>query len=194
MGVRRRQPTNPSTSRRVGIALALVALALVAVLALTQGPPQAASVRSNDRGTAGGGVARAPDFSAPLMDGGTFSLARERGRPVLILFTASWCAPCIPEVNKMARLHEEFGARGLRQLVLSVDPGDTPETFDFFRLRTRGDRLLWALDPDQRATRAYRITAVDTKVLIDAGGRVVFTSVGPTDLGVLRREVEKAFR
>lgn len=94
----------------------------------------------------------------------------------------------------MAQLHEEFGGRGLRQLVLSIDAGDDAESFGLLRERTRGQRLSWALDPQQRAMRAYRITVTDTKVLIDPAGRVAFTSVGPTDLGVLRREVEKAFR
>ncbi len=55
-------------------------------------------------------------------------------------------------------------------------------------------RLLGALDPDQRTTRAYRITATDTKILIDSAGRLAFSSIGPTDLGVLRSEIEKAFR
>lgn len=46
----------------------------------------------------------------------------------------------------------------------------------------------------QRATYAYRVTATDTKVLIDHAGRIAFTSIGPTDLGVLLREVERALR
>ncbi|MBI2324842.1 MAG: TlpA family protein disulfide reductase [Chloroflexi bacterium] len=203
MGARQRRPIRSSparkagiprssTGRKAGIALALVALGLVAAFALTQAGPGTAGTQAS-RGTAGRDEPLAPDIAAPLIDGGRFELATERGRPVLVLFTASWCAPCIPEVNKMAQLHEEFASRGLRQLVLSVDPGDTRETFDGLRERTRGGRLLWALDPDQRATRAYRITATDTKVLIDASGRIAFTAVGPTDLGVLRREVEKAF-
>ncbi len=138
------------------------------------------------------GERTAPDFSARLLDGGSFTLSQERGRPVLILFTASWCAPCIPEVNKMAQLHDEFGGRGLRQLVLSIDTGDTPGDFDGLRRRTRGQALQWGLDIDQRALRAYQIRATDTKVLVDAQGRIAFTSVGPTDYETLRREVARA--
>lgn len=133
----------------------------------------------------------APDFTARLLDGGTFTLSQERGRPVLILFTASWCAPCIPEVNKMAQLQEEFGGRGLRQLVLSIDAGDAVSDFDGLRQRTRGGRLIWGLDNDQRALRAYQIRATDTKVLVDPLGRIVFTNIGPTEYETLRREIAK---
>lgn len=134
-------------------------------------------------------AAPAPDFTARLLEGGTFTLSEQRGKPVLILFTASWCSSCIPEVNKMAQLQEEFGPRGLRQLVLSVDPGDTEADFAGLRQRTRGANLLWALDPGQKATLAYQVKATDTKVLIDPEGREVFRAVGPTPLELLRQHI-----
>lgn len=134
----------------------------------------------------------APDLTVSLLGGGTFDLSRERGHPVLILFTASWCEPCIPEVNKMAQLEDEFAARGLRQVVVSIDPGDTPAGFDGLRQVTKGQKLLWGLDVQQRGMRAYRIQATDTKVLVDAQGRIAFTSVGPTEYQRLRAEVARA--
>lgn len=139
----------------------------------------------------GPGERAAPDFTARLLGGGSFTLSQQGGKPVLILFTASWCAPCIPEVNKMAQLQERYGARGLRQLVLSVDPGDTEEDFDGLRRRTRGSSLIWGLDQGQRALRAYQIRAVDTKVVVDREGRIVFTSIGPTAYETLQQAVVK---
>lgn len=136
----------------------------------------------------------APDFTAQVLGGGSFTLAEQRGRPVLILFTASWCTPCIAEVNKMAQLQEEYGARGLRQLVLSVDPGDTESDFDGLRRRTAGGNLVWGLDQGQRALRAYQIRAVDTKVLVDREGRIVFSSIGPTAYGTLQQAVATTVR
>ena len=133
--------------------------------------------------------APAPDFTAGLLGGGGFTLSQQRGSPVLILFTASWCSPCIPEVNKMAQLQNDFGGRGLRQLVLSVDPSDTEAEFAGLRQRTTGANLLWALDQGQKATLAYRIQATDTKVLVDARGREAFRSVGPTPLETLRQHL-----
>jgi len=153
----------------------------------TNAPAPAASAAAGD-------VKIAPDFTARLIDGGSFALSQERGHPVLILFTASWCVTCIPEVNKMAQLQDEFGGRGLSQIVLSIDPGDRPSDFDGLRRRTLGSRLIWGLDNEQRALRAYNIVATDTKVLVDSEGRISFTSVGATDYATLRREVAKLLR
>lgn len=133
----------------------------------------------------------APDFSARLLGGGSFTLSAQRGRPVLILFTASWCLPCIPEVNKMAQLHEQYGPRGLRQLVLSVDPEDTDGELDGLRRRTQGSKLLWGFDSGQQALRGYRIRATDTKVLVDQRGQIVFTSIGPTAFETLQQAVAR---
>lgn len=132
------------------------------------------------------GEGPAPDFTARLLGGGAFTFAQQRGKPIVVLFTASWCNPCIPEVDKMARLQEEFGAAGLQQLVLSLDPGDTEADFAGFRQKTKGQNLLWGLDPGQKATLAYRVRAADTKVWIDRQGQIQARTVGSTPFEVMR--------
>src|SRR5712692_3279283 len=102
---------------------ALAAAAVVVVVTVLIGVNLFGNRQST--ATTGDSKSAAPDFTARLLEGGTFNLAEQRGKPVLVLFTASWCSPCIPEVNKMAQIQTEFGARGLRQLVLSVDTTDT---------------------------------------------------------------------
>ena len=55
---------------------------------------------------------RAPRFAAPLLGGeGSFALERTRGRPVLLNFWASWCAPCKDEAPYLRRAHELYGDR-----------------------------------------------------------------------------------
>lgn len=66
-----------------------------------------------------------PNFEASLLDGGTFVLADARGRPVLLNFWASWCAPCMQELPHLQALWEEQREAGLVVLAISVDdPGD----------------------------------------------------------------------
>lgn len=217
----KRASPRPAASRLAwpvaGGAVAAILLAAVAILVLSGGPQRAERTLSatSPAATAPTGAARAlaptpgatqppaptpgaivvgreaPDFVARLIDGGSFSLSARRGTPVLILFTASWCAPCIPEVNKMAQLHEVYGARGLEQLVLSIDPQDTDAEFDGLRRKTRGGNLLWGLDVNQRALRGYQIRAVDTKVLVDRDGRIAFISIGPTAYETLEQAVAR---
>src|SRR6266851_3948169 len=131
----------------------------------------------------------APDFTADLLGGGTFNLAQQQGKPVLVLFTASWCTPCIAEVNKMAPLQDQYGAQGLQQLALSIQPGDTAQDFAGLRDKTNGQKLSWGLDAGQKATLAYKVTATDTKVLVDRRGVIMWRAVGATSAETLQQQI-----
>lgn len=63
----------------------------------------------------------APVFTFPSIDGGVLSTADWRGRPVLIVNTASLCG-FAGQLRDMQALHEEYGPRGL--VVLAVPSDD----------------------------------------------------------------------
>ncbi|SDO96793.1 glutathione peroxidase [Lutimaribacter pacificus] len=66
-------------------------------------------------------VARAADFSFDSIDGGQIDLADWRGKPVLVVNTASRCG-FTPQYDALQELHDRYGAQGL--LVLAVPSND----------------------------------------------------------------------
>jgi thiol-disulfide isomerase/thioredoxin len=48
-----------------------------------------------------------------LINGGTFSLAADRGQVVVINFWASWCGPCKTETPQLDQLYREVHSQGI---------------------------------------------------------------------------------
>jgi cytochrome c biogenesis protein CcmG, thiol:disulfide interchange protein DsbE len=84
------------------VALLLPAILFIAVLGV-------ATLRKVN--TLGPG-SRAPAFTAPrLGGGGSISLSQLRGKPVLLNFWASWCAPCRDEAPLLRQAYATYGSR-----------------------------------------------------------------------------------
>jgi thiol-disulfide isomerase/thioredoxin len=64
----------------------------------------------------------APGFTLSTLDGKKVSLADYKGRPVLINFWATWCAPCKIEMPWFEELRKQYAAQGFEILGLNADP------------------------------------------------------------------------
>lgn len=71
--------------------------------------------------------AAVPDFSFPSIDGGTLNMADWRGKPVLVVNTASLCG-FTPQLEGMQALHEQYGPKGL--VVLATPSDDFAQELD----------------------------------------------------------------
>jgi thiol-disulfide isomerase/thioredoxin len=127
----------------------------------------------------------APDFTVPTLDGGTYTLADQRGKPTIVFFMAYWCGTCIPEAQALARLQQEYGDR-ISIIALDVDPTSTPEALARFKQAADDGPYTWAFDTDQRVTQVYEVRSLDTTVILDADGRVVYRDAFITPYQTLR--------
>lgn len=155
--------------------------------------PVARATRVNPTAVAKSSNPPAPDFSIQTLDGKPLSLAAMRGKPVVLFFTASSCGSCIPELRGLARIQKEYGPR-VGIVVVSVDPLDTKE--DLMRMRSYVGVPIdypWAIDVDNAVTRAYGVTALETTIMIDGAGRIVYRDQLNTVFayGVFKRELDK---
>lgn len=68
----------------------------------------------------------------PRPGGGELVLSALRGRPLLLNFWATWCAPCIREMPALERFRKRYAAAGWNVVGLAVD---TPEAVGAFLAR-----------------------------------------------------------
>ncbi len=110
-----------------------------------------------------------PDFTVPLLDGGTLRADDLHGRPHLLIFWTTWCGVCkseMPMYRELAARHPE-----LRVIAVNADrEGDVPRLVSAYR-EAHALEFPVALDGGIM-TRGFRVRMYPHLVLIDAGGQI----------------------
>jgi cytochrome c biogenesis protein CcmG, thiol:disulfide interchange protein DsbE len=114
--------------------------------------------------------AQAASIVAPLLDGGTFSTERIRGRVLLVNFWATWCAPCRAEMPEIEAYYQAHRDAGFDVLALSVDElADEPKV----REAARPFSFAVAMAKASRLSGFGRIWRMPVCAVFDREGRLV---------------------
>ncbi|MET0517429.1 MAG: TlpA disulfide reductase family protein [Burkholderiaceae bacterium] len=124
-------------------------------------------------------------FERPL-GGAELVAASLRGKPLLLNFWASWCAPCVKELPELAQFQRDFKAAGWQVLGLAIDSPDPvreflqkmPLDFELGMAGPNGTELSRNLGNSQGG--------LPFSVAFDARGDVVWRKLGATHLQELR--------
>lgn len=135
---------------------------------------------------AGAAGAASPELEAlwPLRfdrpEGGELAMATLRGKPLVVNFWATWCAPCVRELPEFDRFHREFGGRGWQVVGLAID-GPTPVREFLGRVKVGFPVGLAGLDGTE-LVRALGNTqgGLPFSVMVDAAGRIIQRKLGET--------------
>jgi thiol-disulfide isomerase/thioredoxin len=118
-----------------------IAMSCVWTLALTGGCAQ--PVPSNREPVA---EAAAPAVSVQVVDAEEYqqTLAKLRGKVVLVDFWATWCAPCVKQFPHTVSLERKYKDRGLAAISVSLDdPSEEMQVRDFLQKQeARFDNLI----------------------------------------------------
>ncbi|MGH2536463.1 MAG: TlpA family protein disulfide reductase [Candidatus Promineifilaceae bacterium] len=121
---------------------------------------------------------RAYNFSLPNLDGERVSMADYRGRPLIVNFWATWCAPCRIEMPVLQAAYERHQADGLA--ILAVNEGEPAEVARAFFYDEMGLTFTPLLDENSAVGGAYAsFNVLPTSYFINAAGQITAVHRGP---------------
>ena len=136
-----------------------------------------------------GGESMAGDIVPALKfkgtDGKLVPIETYRGKPMLIDFWATWCAPCVAAMPRLADIYKDGKDKGL--LLVSVDQDqDAAKAADL--LAKKGYTWPNFHDGDGEIEKLMGSSPIPRVVLVDAQGRIIYDGTG-ADENRLRRHI-----
>lgn len=117
--------------------------------------------------------APAHDFRAVTTDGRQVALSDYEGRPVWLVFNATWCSSCRAEAPDIQQAHLDHDD----VTVLSVYISESDRTVEGYAERA-GLTFDHIADPQTTIASAYRVLGIPAHFFIDAEGVVRSSAVG----------------
>lgn len=112
----------------------------------------------------------APEFTLVDRNGKTIRLQDLRGKYVYLDFWATWCTPCIKEMEVIKQLHKKYGRK---VVFLSISVDESPEAMQRF-LKKRKYKWKFAHMANQpNIKELYNVHGVPVYYLIDPDGFLV---------------------
>ena len=164
----------------------LLVIVVVMFLSGCYNAPDPAGAAAGGPGALAG--APAQSFDVLRTDGRPDSLARYRGRVVLLNLWATWCPPCREEMPALERFARESAGK---VVVLGIDQGEAATVAAVYA-RERGVTFPILVDEHQQYGRAYAGIGLPTSVVVSRDGRVVKGIDGAMTLEQMRAAVAPA--
>lgn len=128
----------------------------------------------------------APDFSVIDRNGSPITLRDFKGSYVYITVWATWCVPCKRELPYLELLGNEYYARNIKFLTVSIDALKDSDGWHEFLKDHPYAGIHTMADKEGRFNESYMIISVPRFILIDPDGRIV-NSNAPRPSGPIRQ-------
>lgn len=135
----------------------------------------------------------APRLTLPALDGlmrdgvaapGLSANDLADGKPVVVNFWASWCAPCVAEHPLLIELTRQTGVR-----LVGINHKDQAANARRFLGRYGNPYAVVGVDADGRGGIEWGVYGMPETFVLDGQGRIVFKHVGQITADTLRRDL-----
>lgn len=130
-----------------------------------------------------------PDFELRSLDGRTARLSNLRGKPVLLNFWATWCAPCRVEMPWLVELDQQYRPQGVQIIGVSLDDPDAEQDVAKFIAQV-GVHYTILIGDSSVADTYGGVRFMPQSFFIDRDGKITKTSLGLTD----KHDLEEGLR
>lgn len=168
-------------NKRVIILLAVIVVVLGAVYVVQKPQENTVTVDKTDGKTIRLGE-EAPNFKALDIKGHPFDLSSLKGKPVWLVFNATWCSNCRAEIPEIQELAKE-DTIAVVSIYLNEDSAHVRQYVEKLG-------LTYSQIPDARGTisASYGVSAVPSHVVIDDQFKVKWIKAGT----ISRQDIKKA--
>lgn len=182
-------PRSGARTQAVVVVLVVLAVAVATVWFLMNASRGSSETSTSPNAPVTEGT-QAPDFTARATTGDEVSMAQLRGKPVWLVFEASWCGPCRAEAPQIeAQWQRHHGADDLA--VVGVQVGEDEVTASDYA-RRMGLHFPLVADPQSALAHRYGASGIPTHVFVRPDGtvgRVVVGALGPEQMSAALAEI-----
>ena len=126
------------------------------------------------------GVKKLPSVELKSMDGKTINTAdlANDGKPMIVNFWATWCAPCKKELNNIHEMYPDWvDETGVKIVAISIDDSRTLSRIKPY-VNTQGWEYEVYTDQNKDFFRAMNGVTPPLTFLLDGEGNIVYTHNG----------------
>jgi len=125
-----------------------------------------------------GGIRKGPDFTLEDLSGDFVELNQEVGDgPILLSFWATWCKPCIEELDEYKKLYNDYKDKGFKMFAISTDDENTVAKVKPL-VKSKGYNFPVLLDTNGDAVRLYYAQSIPYSVILDKDGMIIYSHLG----------------
>ncbi|MBK9991390.1 MAG: TlpA family protein disulfide reductase [Verrucomicrobia bacterium] len=136
--------------------------------------------------------AQFPDFDEKDIEGKPLSIAKFKGKIVLVDFWATWCGPCVAELPNVLEAYKKYHDKGFEIIGISLDKEEAK-----FKAFIAEKGMTWShyfdgLGWSSKLGKKYGIESIPATFLLDRDGKVIAKGLrGPALLAELEKQLGK---